>query len=246
MEKRELNFKEKIFAERYVETMCPRTAALAAGYSLPTARGRAYQWVSCREHKPWQYDYIQELLEAKRGKFSISTQQVLHRLWLIASADPNELIELRRVNCRYCWGEAHGYQWVEREFLGACALAESKGKVIPDYAGGFGFNSIADPHPECPECHGEGEQQLAPKDTRDLSPAARALYAGIEQTRDGIKIKTHDQLTALLNLGKHLGMFVDRKELSGPGGAPLLAPGLIAALDPNDAAKAYADMVKGG
>jgi hypothetical protein len=43
----------------------------------------------------------------------------------------------------------------------------------------------------------------------------------MKQTKDGIEIKTHDQMAALMALGKICGVFVDRSELSGPGGAPL-------------------------
>ena len=221
MAARECNDKEKIFCERYVACMCPRTAALDAGYSLPTSRSRAYTWVSDREDKPHVYDYVQELLEAKRGKFNVTTQQVLHRLWLIASADPNELIELRRVNCRHCNGVDFEYQWREREYLKAVKAAERGGEELPDYAGGFGYDDTLDPVPECPECRGEGVERVIPKDTRNLSPSGRALFAGVEKTAQGLKVKTHDQLAALEKIGKHLGMFVDRKELAGPGGAAL-------------------------
>lgn len=36
-----------------------------------------------------------------------------------------------------------------------------------------------------------------------------------------VKIKLHDKLTALVNLGKHLGLFIDRHELTGKNGGPL-------------------------
>lgn len=232
MAARECNEQEKIFADAYLRDMCPRTAALEAGYSITVARTRAYQWVSDRELKPWQYDYIQAGLEAKRGKFSITTQQVLHRLWLIASADPNELIELRRVNCRFCRGEAHEYQWREREYMQAVKHAERDREPMPDYAGGFGYDDTLDPVPECPECKGEGVERVIPKDTRNLSPSGRALFAGIEKTAQGLKVKTHDQLAALDKIGKHLGMFVDRKELAGPGGAALFPSLEVAFVEP--------------
>jgi phage terminase small subunit len=232
MASRELSEKEKMFADAYLRHMCPRTAALESGYSLPTARGRAYQWVSDREHKPWLYDVIQAGLEAKRGKFSITTQQVLHRLWLIASADPGELVELRRAGCRYCHGEGHGYQWREREFMEELKKSERKGEPMPDYAGGFGYDQSADPVPGCPECSGEGVVQVNPKDTRDLSPGGRALLAGVKQSSQGLEVKLHSQLDALTKIGQHLGMFIDRKELSAPGGG-VLFPSLIELVTPS-------------
>lgn len=232
MAARELSEKEKLFADAYLGHMCPRTAALDAGYSLPTSRTRAYQWVSDREQKPWLFDYIQAGLEAKRGKFAITTSQVLHRFWLIASADPNELVELRRVNCRYCNGDGHGYQWRESEFVKAVKVAERKGEALPDYAGGFGFEANAEPVPGCPECSGEGLPQVMLKDTRDLSPSGKALLAGVKQSSQGVEVKMHSQLDALTKIGQHLGMFIDRKELAGAGGAALF-PDVIELVAPD-------------
>ena len=64
----------------------------------------------------------------------------------------------------------------------------------------------------------------------DLPDAAAKMLAGIEvstvnrgegDVEHVAKVKTNDRLKALELLGKHLGMFVDRKELSGPGGGPI-------------------------
>ena len=64
----------------------------------------------------------------------------------------------------------------------------------------------------------------------DLPDAAAKMLAGIEvstvsrgegDVEHVAKVKTNDRLKALELLGKHLGMFVDRRELSGPGGGPI-------------------------
>jgi hypothetical protein len=49
------------------------------------------------------------------------------------------------------------------------------------------------------------------KDTRRLSPAARALYAGVKVTKDGLEVLMHDKVGALTKVGQHLGMFVERR-----------------------------------
>jgi phage terminase small subunit len=90
-----------------------------------------------------------------------------------------------------------------------------------DTAGGEGFNPKRDPNPSCPECWGDGDQRVVFKDTRDLSPAARLLFAGVEQTQNGLKVRTHSQPDALVNIGKHLGMFAKKVEHSGPDGGPI-------------------------
>lgn len=47
----------------------------------------------------------------------------------------------------------------------------------------------------------------------DLDGDAAACIAEISQTREGVmKVKLHDKRAALVDLGKHLGMFVERTE----------------------------------
>jgi phage terminase small subunit len=49
-----------------------------------------------------------------------------------------------------------------------------------------------------------------------------AAISEISQTREGaLKVKLHDKLSALEKLGKHLGMFKEQHEHSGPGGGPI-------------------------
>jgi phage terminase small subunit len=77
------------------------------------------------------------------------------------------------------------------------------------------------PNPDCTSCRGKGVSYVTITDTRTLSGAARRLYAGAVQTKDGIKVLMRDQDAALANLSRYLGMVVERKELSGPGGGPV-------------------------
>lgn len=60
---------------------------------------------------------------------------------------------------------------------------------------------------------------LIPSDEIDGS-TARAI-SEVAQTRDGIKIKFHDKLTALISLGRHLGMFNDKLKLQSDKNKPL-------------------------
>lgn len=59
----------------------------------------------------------------------------------------------------------------------------------------------------------------------DLEKAAREgklhLLHEVSEGQYGPKIKLHDPLTALGLLGRRHGLFVDRQEHSGPGGAPI-------------------------
>lgn len=91
-----------------------------------------------------------------------------------------------------------------------------------DEGGGVGFNATRDPHPDCPECFGEGVGRAIAKDTRQLSPGAKALYAGVKVTKEGLEIKMHDKMAALSKIGQHLGMFVERSMTATVGLEELL------------------------
>lgn len=64
----------------------------------------------------------------------------------------------------------------------------------------------------CPRCLGEGEPRTVLRDTRALSPSARALYAGAKQTQHGIEIKMRDQDKALDSIARALGMFAAEQD----------------------------------
>jgi hypothetical protein len=46
------------------------------------------------------------------------------------------------------------------------------------------------------------------------------LYPGAQQTKDGGKALGRDQNPPLMALGRHIGMFKERTEVSGRGAAP--------------------------
>lgn len=94
--------------------------------------------------------------------------------------------------CRHCWGIDHKYQWIQREYDRKLADALSGGK-IPEWLGGIGYTRTKPPHPDCPECNGDGINAL----------------------------KAADKLKGLEMLARATASFVDRQELSGPGGTPL-------------------------
>ncbi len=150
--------------------------------------------------------------QAERSRRTgITADAVLTRFWSIALADPRELIEYRRTCCRHCYGKNHDYQFTRAELAKARTAWESVQKKNSteqfNELGGDGFNGTKAPHPECPECFGEGVERAYCHDTRKLSPAALTLYAGVKQTKDGIEVKMHDQHAALVNVAKHLGFF---------------------------------------
>lgn len=218
--------REDLFVLEYMKDLNGRQAAIRAGYSERSARQTASDLLA----EPVVQEKVMKAMEERAALTKIEAADVVTRLWGIATADARDLIELHRSCCRFCWGKGHRFQRTPREMesdraeheaRAAAALAE--GKTLPPFseAGGLGYNPKNDPHPDCPECFGDGVERVVPKDTRDLPPAARLLYAGVKTTQHGLEIKTHDQLGALRDVGRHHGIFKDKVEVTGKNGGPL-------------------------
>lgn len=206
------------FVEEYLVDLNGTQAAIRAGYSKKTAEQYAHQLLK----KP----SVQAAIAKARSKLServeITQEMVLSRYWMIATADPNELIEHRRVCCRHCFGKDHAHQWKNQsEYERAVAAAKRDDLPPPTDEGGYGYDPTIRPHPKCPKCQGEGYGEVHAHDTRDASPGAKALYAGVKQTKDGFEVKMQDQLGALNMVARHLGMFNDKLMLQGDKENPL-------------------------
>lgn len=142
--------------------------------------------------------------------------------WEIATADANQLAELRHLCCRHCWGFGHQYQWRDAvEFEEARLNAVESKKREPLDNGGYGFDAQLDPNPDCPRCNGEGVSRSYFHDTRDLRGPARRLYAGIKEGKFGLEMITRNQDDALKMVAQHLGMLKNRTELTGANGGPI-------------------------
>jgi phage terminase small subunit len=62
---------------------------------------------------------------------------------------------------------------------------------------------------------------VTPLNRDELPDAVRAAVAEVSLGKEGFKIKMHDKVGALEKIGRHLGMFKERVEHSGPGGGPI-------------------------
>jgi phage terminase small subunit len=62
-------------------------------------------------------------------------------------------------------------------------------------------------------------------DSADIDDDTAAAIAEIAMTdKGGLRLKLHDKRGALVDLGRHLGMFKDRQVHENPDGTPLAAP----------------------
>ena len=71
-----------------------------------------------------------------------------------------------------------------------------------------------------------GPDGVTLKSSKELSDQQLRVVSEVSETttKDGgtIRFKLHDKLQALFNLGKHLGMFPDKVQHSGPDGGPIM------------------------
>lgn len=160
-----------------------------------------------------------ETIRADRRAIYQSTVETCLENWLtIAMADPDELIGLRVGCCRRCHGNGFQYQWDELEYSERCQEVEKEMALCkdetlrkfiryPDCSGGFGWDFTREPRDDCPGCRGEGIQRVVARDTSKLSPAARLLYGGVKQTKEGLQMIIADRVKALENASKIMGAF---------------------------------------
>lgn len=68
---------------------------------------------------------IRWLRDRRQKRLALTEAEIIHQLSSIASADPNLISQIRRVNCRYCWGEKQGNRIHSTE--GARTVTENYG-----------------------------------------------------------------------------------------------------------------------
>lgn len=200
-----LTLKQQRFVDEYMVDLNATQAAIRAGYSSETAQEQSSRLLS----NVMVQAAISAARSAQQKRTSITADTVLMEIANVALADARELVEVKTGCCRCCWGEGHKSQRTIGEYNHDREqwLLKGKDPLEFDEEGGIGFNPLKLPHPECPNCGGDGQARTVLKDTRHLSPRAAALYAGAKQTKDGIEIKMHSKLDALEKLAKHVGLY---------------------------------------
>lgn len=172
---------------------------------------------------------IDELRKPLQDELQRNAADLLCLWWEAATADPRELIEFHRVACRYCHGEGHEYQWSDAvEYAQAVHKASKTQAPLPLDAGGYGYTLALRPVQDCPQCLGAGVERIIIHDTRDLSRGAALLYNGIRRRKEGgIELAMQDRGAYMDRIAKHLGMFIERKEISGPNGEAMKWDGTV-------------------
>jgi len=208
----------ELFCREYVANRFNGTRAAKVAYPDQTDQSAGTTaWELLK--KPDIQKRLSVLIGEVFNSIDLEAAQVVQKLWDVVSADPNDLVEMRRDCCRHCYGMNYEYQYTVGEWDTIVdqyeirrELAEEEGRRpprSPAVKGGVGFNRQYPPVSMCPECNGEGVERVLFKDTRYLSPAARELYAGAKITKNGIEILTHNRDKNLEMLGRYLALFTD-------------------------------------
>ncbi|MDS1913325.1 terminase small subunit [Enterobacter asburiae] len=163
---------------------------------------------------------VRWLRDKNQKRLALTEREIIHQLSSIASIDANAFSQIRRVNCRYCWGEGHKYQWRDiEEQLQAEKRAEADNKAPPDVSGGIGFVEVMVPNDECPRCNGEGVMDTYYADTTQLDGPERWAYLGVEETMNGLKVKIASPEAARKELLAYLKATTGKQPAGGSGAA---------------------------
>jgi len=214
----DLTDQQEMFVREYLVDLNATQAAIRAGYSPKSAMSLGCQLLK----NPKIDSAINALHSARAKRLGIESDDLMRSWSAILTLDANEIAQLRRVCCPYCWGAEHQRQYTPS------GLEEAKTKharerarrlkadenddigEFPDYTDAW-YDKRRPPHEDCPECHGEGVADVFFNDTRNLSPAARLVYAGVKAGKDGIEVLTMSKEKAADNLARALGMFKDKE-----------------------------------
>lgn len=201
--------RREVFVRRYLIHQNASQAYREAGYKDgPGTRQSAHRLLTSADIQERIYDEREKHLAA----LDLTVAHILRRFRDIAFSDIAEIVGVHNSACRYCHGIDHAYQWrtseeYETSRKKACRVGQTAAIETTEPVGGYGYNGSLLPHPSCPECDGEGIRTIRFKDTRLLTNAERAVFAGVEETPYGINYRFHDQLVALCDLARRLGFY---------------------------------------
>jgi len=202
-----LTVKQERFAQEYI-SMGNASAAYRKVYDASKMTDEAIH-VSASRVKAKVWLRIQELQKFEAEKYAMTRSEVL-KIWAqIATADVNEIVQIRRKSCAHCY---------EGDF-----------KLVPSVT--------------CQKCGGDGEAYMYITDTRQLTGAARLLYAGAKRTRDGIEVMLRDQDSALVNIARAIAIFDEVKHKPALN-LQAVSDSIKSIVDPKEASRVYQSIMQ--
>lgn len=157
---------------------------------------------------------IDKCINKIKQKQILSIETILNDATAVLNADPRDLVSLLRGACRYCHGRDHLCQYTDSEQNRRRLLYQQTDdwqvrRIAFDNEGGIGYDTTAEPHPDCPECAGEGIERITMRDANQLPPDAVKLLAGWKQTKNGLEVVMRSKDAARETLARYLGMSKD-------------------------------------
>ena len=233
------NSRHERFAQEVAKGQSATTAYRAAGYEATGASvginaGRLLKNAKVRER-------VDEILAEGARQAGVTVERVVRELAKIGFSDIRKAMKWGETVMVPCAPEVADHfirsdgKGIEEDFE-----AEVEEELEPQPRGGalkrrrVGVDGVIAVRAHTP-------MALIASDQIDEDTAA--AIAEVKQTREGLAFKLHDKLGALEKLGRHLGMFKDKVEHSGPGGGPIQT--ITETMSPKEAADAYAGTING-
>lgn len=211
----------RLFVLEYLKDRNATQAAIRAGYSPKGAAQIATKLL----RKAQVVAVIEAHEKALAKRVGLEVEEYARQTLEMSLVDAQAISQTRRVCCRFCHApdplrpQITPSEWqrvlANHEFALANALAAGKAEPVAPEPPADWFDVRKAPNPDCLECRGEGVLDVFIADSRTLQGAARRLFQGVEQGRDGIKVKTLDQGAAWVNYGRIIGAFKDQGEGAG-------------------------------
>ncbi|EJY1761621.1 MULTISPECIES: terminase small subunit [Klebsiella] len=198
-----LTVQQRLFVAEYLKDNNATQAAIRAGYSKKTAYSIGQRLLKKVEIAQAIAQQQKASIERTLG----SADEVLEKMWRLATFDANQISQHRRGCCRHCWGFGHQYQWrdaVEYEEKRLEALERKRREPVD--VGGYGYNHTLDPNPDCPRCNGEGVSRVVLQDSTKLDDAAALAYSGVKVGKAGIEITSISRERMFEAVAKRLGL----------------------------------------
>ena len=240
---------QELFAQKCVE-LCNQSAAYRAAYKVSADT----KWTTVATDSsrlaamPEVAARIRELQDQAAAVSALpSLAARIQELRELETANPDELVGIRWVNCRHCRGLDHHYQWADdMEYAKACDDAALVKEPLPDMSGGFGYNPTLESVADCPRCWGVGQRTCHVADTSKLTGGARRLYKGVKIKGNGdIEILMHDQQKATDMLNRIQGAYKDGAAMPVNPAASAATAAIESAKTPDERQRNYLRMVRG-
>ena len=228
-EKAHLTEREKMFVNEYLTDFNATRAAIAAGYAKKCAKNTGYKVLQ----RPDVQALVRDMIDQRSAALQLDGEALMKTWVEIVNFDANELMQIRRIPCPFCYSTDGLPQYTEARYMkeftafkrglnnalasGALPKKDEDGEVqpLPSFPGTDELEFVdesKEPNPDCPVCHGRGHAQTFIPDTRTLSPIAKKLYGGFQEINGDVQVVAASKEKAMESLAKALGLYREQEK----------------------------------